>query len=169
MLKSLYFLLLLPCLVFCFPSYSVQQASTERVDKVLVEKSKRKLHLMCGDTILKTYSVALGGSPEGHKQREGDQKTPEGQYVIDWRNPKSQFYKSLHISYPNKEDQKNAQKNKVSPGGAIFIHGLGSQFGSIGKAHSLHDWTLGCIAVTNEEIDEIWDLVKNGTVIEIVG
>lgn len=162
-------------LLFIFPSLFIINAfctaetgyHEKPIIKVLVEKAERKLHLLHNEQVVKTYRIALGGSPTGHKTQEGDNRTPEGSYIIDWRNPRSQFYKSLHISYPNSADKEQATKRNVSPGGAIFIHGLGKGFGYIGKAHTLHDWTLGCIAVSNEEIDEIWELVANGTPIEI--
>lgn len=144
------------------------QQTQERADRVLVHKKERTLQLLSKGIVIRTYKIALGGSPEGHKQQQGDQKTPEGEYTIDFRNPRSQFYKSLHISYPNARDRTNARRLKVHPGGDIFIHGLGTGiWGAAGKTHTLRDWTLGCIAVTNEEIDEIWKLVPDGTKIEI--
>lgn len=122
---------------------------------------------MKDQSILKEYKVALGPNIIGHKTRQGDGKTPEGRYIIDYRNPRSQFYRSLHISYPNRTDRDVARKAGRDSGGLIMIHGLGRNFGSIGAAHRLRDWTLGCIAVTNEEIDEIWAMVEDGTPIEI--
>jgi murein L,D-transpeptidase YafK len=142
-------------------------AAEELADKVVVWKGERRLELLRSGKVIKTYRVALGGSPVGPKLQQGDQKTPEGSYTIDSRNPHSQFHKSLHISYPNAKDLAQARKRKVQPGGDIFIHGLGKKFGYVGKQHTLNDWTLGCIAVTNEEIEEIWKLVPNGTPIEI--
>ena len=141
--------------------------TSSKVDRIVVEKSKRTLTLMDGAKILKTYKVALGGQPVGAKDRQGDHKTPEGIYSVDAKNPKSQFYKALHISYPNQADRANARKLGVSPGGDVEIHGLGAKWGWIGAKHRLTDWTDGCIAVTNEEIDEIYPLVKIGTRIEI--
>ncbi len=117
--------------------------------------------------MIKTYKVALGGDPVGPKARQGDHKTPEGAYVLDARNPHSQFYKSIHISYPGEHDRAIARRDRVSPGGDVFIHGLPNGYGAIGAAHRLRDWTDGCIAVTNEEIDEIWKAVPDGTPIEI--
>lgn len=139
----------------------------QQADRVLMEKAKRKLTLFRGEKELKHYFVALGGQPVGAKERQGDQKTPEGQYVIDFRNSKSQFHLSLHVSYPNTEDRARARKRGVDPGGAIMIHGIGKMYGWLGAAHRKIDWTLGCIAVTNEEIEEIWSLVPDGTPIEI--
>jgi murein L,D-transpeptidase YafK len=139
-----------------------------KADKIVVHKQKRELHLMNGGKTLKIYKVALGGSPVGRKEVEGDQKTPEGVYKITAHNPRSQFYKSLRVSYPNESDRKRAAALKKSPGSDIMIHGLGDNFGFLGKAHRLSDWTLGCIAVTNEEIDEIYASVIDGTQIEIL-
>ena len=113
------------------------------------------------------YEVALGSSPVGHKQREGDGRTPEGRYLLDWRNPRSAFHLSLHLSYPDAVDTKAADARGEDPGGMIMIHGMRNGLGWIGAAHRLMDWTDGCIAVTNEEIREIWSLVPNGTPIEI--
>jgi len=139
----------------------------QQADRILVEKSKRKLTLFREDKVLKTYYVALGGAPLGAKERQGDQKTPEGKYVIDFRNSRSQFHLSLHVSYPDAADRARARKARVDPGGAIMIHGLGKEYGWLGALHRRNDWTLGCIAVTNEEIEEIWSLVPDGTPIEI--
>ena len=117
--------------------------------------------------VIKSYKVALGGNPVGPKTRQGDHKTPEGVYVLDSRNAHSQFHKSIHISYPNTHDLAAARARGVSPGGDIFVHGLPNGYGWVGPSHRLKDWTDGCIAVTNEEIEEIWNIVPNGTPIEI--
>jgi murein L,D-transpeptidase YafK len=138
-----------------------------KVDRIVIEKKKRTLTLMHGAKILKTYQVALGGQPVGAKYRQGDHKTPEGIYSVDAKNPNSQFYKALHISYPNQTDRANARKMGVSPGGDVEIHGLGAKWGWIGAKHRLTDWTDGCIALTNEEIDEVYPLIKVGTPVEI--
>jgi len=122
---------------------------------------------MSGPTVLKTYKISLGTTPVGPKQRQGDHKTPEGHYVIDRRNPKSRFYRSLHISYPNADDRARAAQSEIDPGGDIMIHGLPNGFGWFGDLHLLHDWTDGCIAVSDEEMDEIWRAVPDGTPIEI--
>ena len=136
-------------------------------DKVLVLKGERKLMLKAGDRTLRTYTVSLGRVPVGHKQREGDGKTPEGIYTLDYRNPNSQFHRSIHISYPSPADRESARRRGVPPGGEIMIHGLPNGEGWIGKDHAQYDWTEGCIAVTNEEMDEIWAMVADGTPIEI--
>jgi murein L,D-transpeptidase YafK len=143
-------------------------AQTEaKVDRIVVEKSKRTLILMSGTKTLKTYRVALGSQPIGAKDRQGDHKTPEGTYSVDAKNPHSQFYKALHISYPNQADRANARKLGVSAGGDVEIHGLGARWGWLGARHRLTDWTDGCIALTNEEIEEIYPLVRIGTTVEI--
>lgn len=140
---------------------------TGNVTHVVLLKGERKLQLLHKDKVIKEYKVTLGFEPEGAKKQEGDGKTPEGKYTLDYRNPQSQYHKSIHISYPNKQDKEGARKRGLNPGGDVFIHGLGKGFSFLGKMHVLRDWTLGCVAVTNEEMDEIWELVKNGTSIEI--
>lgn len=138
-----------------------------KVDRILIEKQNRTLSLMDGARILKTYKVALGGQPVGAKDRQGDHKTPEGIYSVDAKNPNSQFYKALHISYPTQADREKARKLGVRPGGDVEIHGLGAKWGWIGAKHRQTDWTDGCIAVTNEEIDEIYPQINVGTPVEI--
>lgn len=125
------------------------------------------MELIHAGQVVKSYKIALGGEPLGPKTRQGDHRTPEGVYVIDRRNAKSQFDRSLHISYPNTTDREHARKLGISPGGDIFIHGLPNGYGFIGSAHRARDWTDGCIAVTDQEIEEIWRLVDNGTPVEI--
>jgi len=136
-------------------------------DRVVVLKSERTLQLLRDGRVIKTYKVALGGHPVGPKARQGDHKTPEGLYSLDSRNPHSRFYKSIHISYPSTADRAAARKQGVSPGGDVFVHGLPKGYGFVGAAHRLKDWTDGCVAVTNQEMDEIWDAVADGTPIEI--
>lgn len=143
-------------------------AAEQQADRIVVAKSDRRLELLRGETVLATYRISLGGAgDDGPKQREGDQKTPEGVYVIDWRNPNSMAHISLHISYPNVADQAAADAAGYSPGGNIMIHGLANGWGWLGPLHHLWDWTDGCIAVTNSEMQEIWSKVPNGTPIEI--
>jgi len=137
------------------------------VDHVIAYKHERRLVLLSRGKELKSYRIALGGEPNGAKTRQGDHRTPEGSYVLDSRNANSHFYKAFHISYPNSKDISAARKLGVSPGGDIMLHGLPKEYAFVGKAHTLHDWTDGCIAVSNEEIDEIWKLVRVGTPIEI--
>lgn len=154
---------ILLCL-FIFPNLTL----AEHVDLVLIEKAQRRLTLMNREKRIAEYSIALGGSSVGPKRCQGDSKTPEGIYKIESRNNQSSYHRSLKVSYPNETDRLNAKKLKCSPGGDIMIHGLPNGHGFIGAAHRLHDWTLGCIAVTNSEIEEIWRLVPNGTVVKIV-
>jgi len=116
---------------------------------------------------LKSYQIALGGNPDGPKERQGDNKTPEGAYVIDSRNKNSRYHRSLHISYPNEKDKKRAKELGVSPGGDIMIHGIKNGLSWVGDLHTDVDWTKGCIAVTDEEIEEIDKLAPNGTIVEI--
>ncbi|HSY98783.1 MAG TPA: L,D-transpeptidase family protein [Terriglobales bacterium] len=137
------------------------------VDRIVVYKYERRMVLLSDGMELRSYRVALGGEPSGPKVRQGDHRTPEGSYVLDSKNPNSHFYKAFHISYPNSKDIAVAKKLGVSPGGDIMLHGLPKEYAFVGKAHSLHDWTDGCIAVSNEEMDEIWKLVRIGTPIEI--
>jgi murein L,D-transpeptidase YafK len=138
-----------------------------RADHVVVLKKKRTLELLSHGKVIKTYKVALGGNPVGPKTRQGDHKTPEGSYVLDSRNSHSQYYKSIHISYPSGRDRAVAKQSGDLPGSDVFVHGLPNGYRSIGSAHRLRDWTDGCIAVTDEEIDEIWKAVADGTPIEI--
>jgi len=138
-----------------------------QADRVLVLKKERTLQLLSHGKIIKSYKIALGGKPVGPKSREGDHRTPEGLYVLDSRNPHSQFYKSIHISYPNQHERAAVRDHGISPGGNVFVHGLPNGYAFLGASHRLKDWTDGCIAVTNAEMDEIWKAVPNGTPIEI--
>jgi len=141
--------------------------SMTKVDHVLVVKSQRTLTLLSHGKVLRTYKVALGSSPIGAKEQQGDHKTPEGHYILDRRNANSRFYKSLHVSYPNDQDKQRAYQRGVAAGGDVMIHGLPNGFGWLGSRHRARDWTDGCIAVTNAELDEIWELVPDRTPIEI--
>jgi murein L,D-transpeptidase YafK len=166
--RKLAFLVLLALVSFtwqAFPASGPPLRASAVADKVLVLKRQRKLYLIEGNKVLKRYNVSLGGHPVGPKIREGDRKTPEGKYVLDWHNPESQFYKSIHISYPNAMDLAHANKLGVPPGGDLFIHGQPNDLTGPGKQPG--DWTDGCIAVSNEEMDEIWRAVPDGTPIEI--
>lgn len=141
----------------------------DEVDMVLVEKGTRKLSLLSGQKVVAQYDIDLGFTPEGHKEREGDGKTPEGFYKISGRNPKSKYFLSLRISYPNEQDKLYAAEMGVSPGSDIMIHGLPNGLSFFGFKKKLKkDWTRGCIAVqTNAEMQEIWDNVRDGTMVEI--
>jgi murein L,D-transpeptidase YafK len=132
-----------------------------QADRVIINKSRREMLLIRGESVLRSYRVALGRDPNGHKEREGDGRTPEGRYVIDRRNPTSRYHLSLHISYPNAADRERARELGVDPGGDIMIHGLKE-----GVVRD-DDWTQGCVAVRNEEMDEIWSLVPDGTPVVI--
>ena len=151
--------------VFLRGGGDVPLSENARADLVVVEKARRQLHLYDGPELLKTYRVALGPHPAGHKEQEGDGRTPEGRYVLDYRNAESSYHLSLHGSYPNTADRARAAEQGVSPGGDIMIHGLPP--GATMTFHPYRDWTLGCIAVTSEQIEEIWRAVPNGTPIEI--
>ncbi|TKT81469.1 L,D-transpeptidase family protein [Aquamicrobium sp. LC103] len=143
-------------------------ASAEpKVDLVLVEKAERRMDLMSGEMIVRSFDIALGGNPIGHKERQGDERTPEGRYILDWRNPKSAFTKSIHISYPNADDKARARKAGVDPGGDIMVHGQSKGYGWWAWLVQYFDWTNGCIALRDEDMNEVWDMVENGTPIEI--
>ena len=143
------------------PSQPVHKA-----DCIVIVKSAQILTLMNNGQVIKTYKVALG-NPKGPKIQAGDKKTPEGTYFVDAKNPHSLFHRALHLSYPNAADRERARKLGVHPGGDIGIHGLPAQYAWMGAAHRSIDWTTGCIAVTNPEIEEIWDYVSVGTPVEI--
>ncbi len=142
-------------------------AETPQADKIIIVKSKRTMALMSGDKVLKTYRVALGTVPVGPKQIQGDHKTPEGSYMISAKNAGSRFHLALRVSYPSPADRARARTLHASTGGDIMIHGLGREFAFLGPLQWKTDWTDGCVAVTNEEIDEIWQLVPIGTRVEI--
>lgn len=138
-----------------------------KIDKIVVLKSKKNLLIYAQNQVVKTYKIALGRQPVGKKEIEGDKKTPEGNYTIWKKGPHAKYHKYLFISYPNKSDILNAHKKNKEPGGLIYIHGLNKRYAQLGRLHTLKDWTLGCIAVTNDEIDELYKLIKVGTKIEI--
>lgn len=138
------------------------------IDYVLVEKRNRILSVYHQGRIIEKYSIALGFSPIGHKEREGDGKTPEGKYYIAHKNPKSNYHLSLKISYPSETDKLFSRRKGYNPGRDIMIHGLRKGFGWIGHYHKLKDWTRGCIAVANDEMEEIYYATKVGTIIEII-
>ncbi|MDR0516827.1 MAG: L,D-transpeptidase family protein [Fibromonadaceae bacterium] len=142
-------------------------ASNVKIDNIVVYKSKRQMLIYSNGKLLKTYKISLGRQPIGAKEFEGDKKTPEGIYFINDKNPNSNYHKNLGISYPSKNDTENANRFGKSAGSDIKIHGLRNKIGFIGKFHRLVDWTLGCIAVTNKEIDELYKTVNIGAQIEI--
>jgi murein L,D-transpeptidase YafK len=137
------------------------------IDRILVEKSTRKLSIFRDGKELKSYRVALGRSPIAAKEQEGDMKTPEGIYAIDYRNPQSDYHLALHVSYPSAEDTTRAAERGVNAGFDIMIHGIANGGGWIGAFHRMHDWTAGCIALTDEEIEELYRVTPDGTPIEI--
>ncbi|EKO3485961.1 L,D-transpeptidase family protein [Vibrio fluvialis] len=157
MLKSGYFLLLL--LFSC--------STLADVELVKVDKSKRRMYLIDDGQVIREFRIALGKSPKGHKQQEGDQRTPEGRYYLDFVTEHSHFYRSMHISYPNLRDKHHAETLGVDPGGEIKIHGLKTGYAGSPEFIQSFDWTNGCIAITNQEMDEFLSLVKIGTPIEI--
>jgi len=150
-----------------FSGTQTARLTPPKADRVVVLKTARKLVLMEGDSVLRIYRVALGRYPTGHKQQEGDAKTPEGAYTLDFKLEDSDFYKAIHVSYPNEQDITYARARGVEPGGKIMIHGLPNKVRAARVGHPMIDWTQGCIAVTNREMDEIWRMVEPGTPIEI--
>ena len=138
-----------------------------KVDLVVVRKGARSLQLMRAGRVVKTYRIALGRDPAGPKRKEGDGRTPEGVYTLDWRNASSAFHRSIHVSYPREGDDDHALRWGVPAGGLIMLHGLPNGVSAARVGHPEVDWTDGCIALTNDEIDEIWTLVEDGTTIII--
>ena len=151
-------------LILCCSFVPFTQAA---VDLVKVDKSKRRMYLMDNGEVVKEYRIALGANPKGHKQEEGDNRTPEGDYTLDYVINDSAFYRSVHISYPDVIDRLDAHRRGVSPGGEIKIHGLKNGETQSPQFIQSFDWTNGCIAITNEEMDEFIKLVKMGTPITI--
>ena len=143
------------------------QTVTESADRVLVDKSDEKLYLLKDEAVIAEFSVAFGANPVGHKQQEGDERTPEGHYLLDYKKADSSFYKAIHISYPNDADKQAAAAHGVDPGGLIMIHGQRNRLGWLSFVTQRFNWTDGCIAVTNGEMDQIWNSVSENTPIEI--
>ena len=139
-----------------------------KADLVVVHKSLLKMVLYSNTEIIGEYRISLGANPKGHKQQEGDERTPEGDYFLDYKKSDSSFYKSIHISYPNENDKRKAKSRGVNPGGFIMIHGQRNGLGWLSVFTQRFNWTDGCIAVTNKEMDEIWELVPVGTPIRIL-
>lgn len=132
------------------------------VTRVLIYKESRTMYLMHHEEVLKTYEVGLGFEPLGHKEIKGDGKTPEGDYRVDRRNPNSEFHLSIGINYPNAEDRAYAKSIGKNPGGDIFIHGRPWKYRKGGD-----DWTAGCVAVTNDEMEEVYSMIRTGTLVSI--
>ena len=139
----------------------------QKADQVLVEKGESRLHLIRVGEVFASFPVAFGGNPEGHKQQQGDGRTPEGEYILDYKNAKSAYYRSIHVSYPNDRDREEARKRGVNPGGDIMIHGQPNKWGRFSFITQRFNWTRGCIALSNKNMDRVWDAVDVGTPIEI--
>lgn len=154
-------LALLAVLTACAPT-KFRSYSGPEVTRVVIYKAERQMELLHYGTVLESYRVQLGGTPIGHKEREGDRRTPEGDYIIDRRNPNSAFHLSIGIDYPNEADRAHAKANGWRPGGDIFIHGRGPRF-----QRARGDWTDGCISVTDRQIEDIYAMVRDGTPITI--
>lgn len=137
-------------------------------EKVVVEKAKRKLHLMRAGLAFRTFNIALGIEPVGDKEREGDQKTPEGRYSLDIRHADSDFFLAIHISYPSSKDREYARRLGYDPGGAIMIHGQPNKPTFSAAYYRTQDWTNGCIALSNSDMIDIWLMTESGTPIEIL-
>jgi len=152
---------------FLFLSIFLATSTLADVNFVKVDKSQNKMYLLDGKDIVKEYHVAFGANPKGHKQQEGDEKTPEGTYTLDYKKEDSSFYRSVHISYPNEKDKENAKELVVSPGGFIMVHGQRNGLGWAAPLTQQFNWTDGCIALTNSEMDEFIELVPIGTKIHI--
>ena len=151
-----------------FACATPQAPPSQFADRVVVEKAQRSMHLMQNGRVMKSYKVALGQDPVGHKMQQGDSRTPEGVYSVDFRRTESRFNLALRVSYPNPQDRQFAASRGVDPGGEIYIHGQPT--GGVSPARLAQtgpDWTDGCIAVTNPEMQEIFALVRNGTPVEI--
>ena len=151
-------------LLLLLPQFS---SAFEKADTVVVIKSQSKLFLKRNGRVLREFRVALGENPEGHKQQQGDERTPEGNYTLDFKKEDSAYYRSIHISYPNEADKEHARRSGVHPGGMIMIHGQKNGAGHLAQMTQRFNWTDGCIAVTNEEMDQIWQSVDVGTPIVI--
>ena len=152
-------------LLLAFPG--LQASEFPVADLVVVEKGKRELHLLQNGEIFRTFEIALGIRPEGDKQHEGDFRTPEGRYMLDARNPNSEFFLSIHISYPNRQDRREARSKGLDPGGQIMIHGQPNIPTKSEAYYQTQDWTNGCIAVSNSDMIDIWLMTGDLTPIEI--
>ena len=153
-------------ILFCLPIV-IHATEKKQADLVIVEKSTKIMTLLTKGQKIKSYKIALGGSPYGHKVQEGDQRTPEGRYILDYKKADSAYHLAIHISYPNVVDTLRAKALGVDPGGQIMIHGENPKSKLSPREQQKYNWTNGCIAVTNQEMDEIWRLISPGTPIEI--
>ncbi|KFZ38542.1 hypothetical protein HR45_03710 [Shewanella mangrovi] len=148
-------------------SLSGLACASQHADLVVIKKSKSLMQLMSQGKVVKQYRIAMGDRPQGHKLHEGDQRTPEGRYILDYKKPDSAYYRSIHISYPNDDDRFRAKALGIDPGGQIMIHGENPHSELPPEEAQQYNWTNGCIAVTNKQMDEIWQMVDPGTPIEI--
>ena len=152
----------------CLLAFPAQAGDFPMADKVVVEKENRKLHLMKNGDVFRSFDITLGVAPIGDKEREGDQKTPEGLYLLDTRNPDSDFFLAIHISYPSSMDRADARRKGYDPGGAIMIHGQPNVPTYSAAYYRKEDWTNGCIAVSNSDMIDIWLMTPNEIPIEIL-
>ena len=159
--------ILLPALIALLVPGLMQASEFPVADRVVIEKGSRELHLMQDGKAFRTFKIALGIRPVGDKKQEGDFKTPEGRYLLDRRNPNSDFFLSIHVSYPSQADRREAAKLGVSPGGAIMIHGQPNEPSRSEAYYRTQDWTNGCIAVSNSDMIDIWLMTGENTPIEI--
>lgn len=159
---------LLGLMLALLPTCLAYAQTTPTIDLVRVLKSAHKLQLLSAGIVVREFHIALGGNPKGHKQQKGDSKTPEGSYTLDFKKSDSAFYRGFHVSYPNAEDARSAKARGVDPGGAVMVHGQKNGLGGLSFISQQFDWTDGCMALSNGDMDVMWDLVKAGTKIEIL-
>lgn len=154
-------------LLCAFPLLATAKSPLGNIDLVVVKKSQSSMEVMRDGKVIKRYRIAMGDNPKGHKAKEGDQRTPQGRYVLDYKKSDSAFYRSIHISYPNDEDLLRAKALGIKPGGMIMIHGQNPKSSMSPEEAQQYNWTNGCIAITNKEMDELWLAIDEGTPIEI--
>jgi murein L,D-transpeptidase YafK len=159
--------LITACLALLLVEGGIAASGFPVADKVLVDKSERKLYLLVNDEVLRSFDIALGIRPTGDKLHEGDFRTPEGNYLLDMRNPNSEYFLSIHVSYPNGQDIREARARGLDPGGAIMIHGQPNEPTRSEAYYRTQDWTNGCIAVSNSDMIDIWLMTADNTPIEI--
>lgn len=159
-MKTAYFVVMM--MAWPLLGYAAQKA-----DLVVVKKSEARLYLQRDGKPFASFAVSFGRTPDGHKTRKGDKRTPEGRYILDAKNPKSGFYKAIRISYPNAQDRETAKAQGVKPGGLILIHGQKNGLGWMAPVSELFNWTDGCVALSNQDMDQVWQAVEVGTPIEI--
>ena len=168
MKKRLMILFIVSLAYFSCTTSAIILPPGKRIDSIRVEKSRRLMLLSHNGERVKTYRISLGRDPMGNKKQEGDNRTPEGTYYIEEKIPEGKYYRYLRISYPDQKDRERAISLGVDPGCDIMIHGLPEGYRWLGKLHLLRDWTYGCIAVTNREMDELYTVIDIGTPVEIL-